>query len=376
MAKAKQITIFELLDLYLTSLGVQKSVLNTALLPSKYEDYYSYLLQNEHNLVAHNKKGSSGGQTHISVSRRNGGGQVFFTDAQYASATPTNTLESTQTFNFFEANIAAMLNRRNTKLSASVIASTPAGTYTTGSSSIISGTGTKWLGIHSGSAQIHLGKNNLDSNEFLDFRLGILLGDYLVFLKNKYTDVVLAVSLPYEFVKKYTVVKPKPIAKSVKQKIKDEDDAADALYISSAGGSSVTPIITSSPQPAPTPKPKKAGKPKYIANPAIGKGALQQAGYICENCGNPTFTARSTGNDFMEPHHLIPISKQGLYVNDIDITQNLICLCPNCHSKIHYGIKSDVEIMLRRFLAARQTDLKNLGGIDIDESTLFAYYNI
>lgn len=377
MAKTKQISIFELLEKYLISIGIPKSVLNVALLPAKYEDYYSYSMQNEHNLVAHNKKGSSSGQTHISASRRNGAGEIFFTNAQYSSyATTGNTLETSQNFIFFEANIAAMLNRRSAKLSSSVIPTTPAGTYTMGSTNTITGTATKWLGSHAGTTQIHLGKNNLDSDEFLDFRLGILLGDYLVFLKDKYADLVLAVSLPYEFVKKYTVVKPKPIAKAVIQKAMDEEDAADAIYISSATGNSITPIVTTSPQPAPVPKAKRAGKPRYSAKPAIGKGALQKAGYICENCGNGTFTARSTGNDFMEPHHLIPISKQGLYSNDIDITPNLICLCPNCHSKIHYGTKSDVTAMLKKFLAARKTDLKNLGGIDIDESTLFAYYQI
>ena len=41
-----------------------------------------------------------------------------------------------------------------------------------------------------------------------------------------------------------------------------------------------------------------------------------------------------------------------------------------------YGLKNDIKTMLRKFLTARQTDLKNLGGIDIDESTLFAYYKL
>lgn len=376
MAKTKSITIFELVEKYLTNIGIPKSILNVALLPSKYENFYSFLLQKEHNLVSHNKVGSSGSQTHISVSRRNGGGQVFFTNAQYSTATKTNTLESAQNMLFFEANIADMLARRTTKISSSVISTSPVGTYAIGSSNIISGTATKWLGIHNGNIQIHLGKNNLDSNEFLDFRLGILLGDFLVFFKNKYSNDVLAISLPYEFVKKYTVVKPKPIAKAIAQKTKEEDNAADALYISSSSGSSVTPIITTGPKPAPTPKPKKPGKPRYTANPGIGKGALQQAGYICENCHNSTFTARSTGNDFMEPHHLIPISKQDLYSNDLDITQNLICLCPNCHSKIHYGLKNEIKIMLQTFLTARQGDLKTLGNIDIDASTLFAHYKV
>ena len=377
MAQKKQLTIYQLLEKYLLSVGIPQSTLNIALLPAKYEDYYSCMMQTEHNLVPHNKRGSSGGQTHISVSRRNGAGEIFFTNPQFASYTVNrNTLETSQDMVFFEANIASMLTRRNTKLSSSVIASPPNGTYNSNSINLIAGTATKWLGSHSGNTQIHLGKTNLDSDVFLDFRLGILLGDYLVFLKEKYNNNVLAVSLPYEFMKKYTVVKPKPIAKTVIQKTKDEDDAADAIYVSSSTRSSITPIITTTPQPAPAPKAKKAGKPRYIANPAKGKGALHNAGYVCENCGNGTFTARSTGHDFMEPHHLIPISKQGLYTQDVDITQNLICLCPNCHSKIHYGVKSDVELMLKQFLAARQNALAVQGGIVIDESTLLAYYNI
>lgn len=77
----------------------------------------------------------------------------------------------------------------------------------------------------------------------------------------------------------------------------------------------------------------------------------------------------------MEPHHLIPISLQGYYKHDIDITSNLICLCPNCHKRIHYGTKDDVKKMLTKFHNARQADLKTCG-IDIDLITLFAYYNI
>ena len=77
----------------------------------------------------------------------------------------------------------------------------------------------------------------------------------------------------------------------------------------------------------------------------------------------------------MEPHHMIPISMQGLYSSDIDITSNLICLCPNCHKRIHLGKKVDVEPMLRKFFADRESDLKTCG-IDIDIYTLLAYYDI
>jgi len=45
----------------------------------------------------------------------------------------------------------------------------------------------------------------------------------------------------------------------------------------------------------------------------------------------------------MEGHHLIPLTvknslffKQKYNIN-LDCTQNLVSLCPNCHQSIHYG---------------------------------------
>ena len=50
------------------------------------------------------------------------------------------------------------------------------GTYITGSANVISGTGTKWLGIHSGNTQIHLGKNNIDSILLFDLVFTLFCG--------------------------------------------------------------------------------------------------------------------------------------------------------------------------------------------------------
>ena len=77
----------------------------------------------------------------------------------------------------------------------------------------------------------------------------------------------------------------------------------------------------------------------------------------------------------MEPHHLIPISAQELYDQRIDITSNIICLCPSCHKMIHLGKREDVVKMLDRFLSDRKSDLSTCG-IDIDINTLLAHYNL
>lgn len=375
MAK-KTVSVFELVEKYLTHIGVPKTVLNTALLPSKYDSVIYCRQQKKSNIVSANKQKLSGNETHIDVAKSVW--HMFFTPTQTTTYLTTyNHCESNQNFLFFEANLEAMLARRTRKASTLIkLTISPKKTYTSSSSNILNDTGRKWIDDQNGITHVHLSKTAFDGDVFYDFRLGLLIDDYLIFLKEKYTDKVLAISIPCEFANRYVITKAKQNMSSLSKLAKDAEQAADAVYVAAMTKTSITPSYSpAAPQPAPAPKRTSKGKPRYIANPSIGKGALARAGYICENCGQGTFTARSTGQNFMEPHHLIPLSRQGYYGSKIDITANLICLCPNCHSKIHYGLKPDIQVMLRTFLAARDADLK-IGGIDIDENTLFAYYNI
>lgn len=376
MAKAT-ITVFELMEKYLVHLGLSKTSIATTLISAKYEDYFMCAKQKKSNVVTKNKNGLSGNETHIAIPKN--AWEVLFTPIQTSAFSTThNTCETDQDFIFFEANIADILNRRAKKLSPQIMPATPIGNYSV-TSSLLTGTGRKWIGEQNGATQVHIAKSTYDSAVFKDFRLGILIDDLLLLFKEKHSAKVLAVAIPYEFAQKYNIKHVKsPQLTANKQKVqKQASTTAHAQYLSSVSSSHVTAQQSPhTPQPAPAPKRASGGKPRYTASPSIGKGALQKAGYICENCGNGTFIARSTGNNFMEPHHLIPISCQGNYSVTIDITSNLICLCPNCHSKIHYGQKTDIEAMLKKFLSLRKTDLKNYGGIDIDEATLLAYYNI
>ncbi len=370
------VTVFELMEKYLLHLGLSKSAIATTLLPARYENYFVCAKQAKSNVVTSNKKGLRGKETHIAIPKK--AWEVFFSSNQ-TSAFPTtrNTCEIDQNFIFFEANIADMLNRRANKISTQIIPVSPQGSYSI-TASLFTGTGRKWIGAQNGATQVHIGKSTYDSAVFKDFRLGILINDLLLLFKEKHSTNVLAMSIPYEFAQKYTLknIKAPQLTTAKYNAQKKTATVVHAQYLSSVSGCATPQLSPNTPQPAPAPKSTSGGKPRYTASPSIGKGALQKAGYICENCGNGTFIARSTGNNFMEPHHLIPISCQSNYPVNIDITSNLICLCPNCHSKIHYGLKSDIEVMLKKFLAQRKTSLKNDGGIDIDEVTLLAYYNI
>lgn len=84
---------------------------------------------------------------------------------------------------------------------------------------------------------------------------------------------------------------------------------------------------------------------------------------------------RALQRQYMEPHHLIPISKQGLFEHGLDVPANIICLCPTCHSRIHYGTKADVKNMVKELLDKRISALAAYG-IEISESELFALYEL
>ena len=70
------------------------------------------------------------------------------------------------------------------------------------------------------------------------------------------------------------------------------------------------------------PNPKKIGSSeKYTTNPRRAKNALVKANFKCElNPAHQTFINKKTGNPYMEAHHLIPMSKQGLFEFDMRLS--------------------------------------------------------
>lgn len=125
-----------------------------------------------------------------------------------------------------------------------------------------------------------------------------------------------------------------------------------------------------------------AGSPKtttttgYQRNKDIALKRMKKASYTCEADGaHVTFISPVTGNNFVEPHHLIPMKAQPDFTNSLDVQENIVVLCPNCHRKIHYGAHRDKEILLKRF----HDDLhEGLGkkGLKITFDFLKTYYNL
>lgn len=88
-----------------------------------------------------------------------------------------------------------------------------------------------------------------------------------------------------------------------------------------------------------------------------------------------TFISAVTNKNFVESHHLIPMSTQSYFEYSIDFADNIISLCPNCHRKIHYGLPSEKRIMITQLFKSRE-DVYNDYGVTMNLKTLLNFYNI
>jgi len=97
--------------------------------------------------------------------------------------------------------------------------------------------------------------------------------------------------------------------------------------------------------------------------------ALILANFQCEiDKNHTTFTSKVTNENYVEGHHLIPISQYAEFKYDVDVRANIVSLCPTCHRKLHSGIKTEVDEMLEKLHLQKNEKLKKVGlGIMIDE---------
>lgn len=91
------------------------------------------------------------------------------------------------------------------------------------------------------------------------------------------------------------------------------------------------------------------------------------ADYKCEiSRDHKSFIAEATGKPYMEAHHAIPMRLQQRFECSLDVYANIVCLCPICHRKIHYGIKEERKKMIRQVYESRGERLIK-SGINLKE---------
>ena len=126
------------------------------------------------------------------------------------------------------------------------------------------------------------------------------------------------------------------------------------------------------------PKKKKApiyskGRKTYLRDRQTALNALAHAEYKCEiDLDHITFKRRKAPDvNYTEPHHLVPMAHSDQFEISLDVEENIVSLCSNCHNHLHYGQGS--EDLLKRLFDERKEDLKR-AGIDISFETLMSMY--
>lgn len=92
------------------------------------------------------------------------------------------------------------------------------------------------------------------------------------------------------------------------------------------------------------PKVKKTGLTGggFQRNPNVAALVLRLADFKCEiNAGHQTFISNAKDKPYVEAHHLIPFGNQGGFPYSLDVTANIVALCPNCHRLLHHGKATD-----------------------------------
>ena len=93
---------------------------------------------------------------------------------------------------------------------------------------------------------------------------------------------------------------------------------------------------------------------QFERSQAIKNQALLQQNYQCFfDKKHITFPTDNYEN-YMEGHHIIPVSRKDSFTQDLDVVENILCLCPVCHRKIHLATNKIKRSMLEKIIERTQ----------------------
>lgn len=89
---------------------------------------------------------------------------------------------------------------------------------------------------------------------------------------------------------------------------------------------------------------------------------IQFADNKCElDNTHESFIAEKDHKPYMEGHHGLPMKLQNKFDHSLDVYANIICLCPLCHRRIHYGLKDERRELISRIYDIRASRLITSG---------------
>jgi 5-methylcytosine-specific restriction protein A len=113
----------------------------------------------------------------------------------------------------------------------------------------------------------------------------------------------------------------------------------------------------------------------YSRSPIVAARAIRAAEFSCEiDPTHKTFISRAKRNQYVEAHHLIPMSQQGLFQTSLDVVENVVALCATCHRMLHFGMDSDRKDILISLLNKRKHKLI-ANSIDVKSTDFLKYYS-
>ncbi len=124
-------------------------------------------------------------------------------------------------------------------------------------------------------------------------------------------------------------------------------------------------------KPETVPKTILSKSGKYQRDIHKSKKSIANSSFKCNLDEKHVSFETKSGKMYMEAHHLIPLSKQKEFSNSLDVDANIICLCPNCHRKLHHG--KDIEKELKVLFEKRKIALSK-SGLSISFEQLLDYY--
>jgi len=114
---------------------------------------------------------------------------------------------------------------------------------------------------------------------------------------------------------------------------------------------------------------------RWVRNSDTSKRAIMDANYMCGfEETHLSFTSNTTGRNYVEAHHLIPMEFQVEFKKSLDVEANIIPLCPLCHKAVHHASFEEKEPIIRALYMARKDRLQNCE-IGIDYKDLISYYD-
>ena len=114
-------------------------------------------------------------------------------------------------------------------------------------------------------------------------------------------------------------------------------------------------------------------------NAAYAKQALVNSNFLCEADSSHYTFMTSKGVPYMEGHHLIPCTAKNAKAfwkregKSIDCVENIVCLCPTCHRRIHFGSEAEKRSIIKLLYNKQHSKLKK-AGLNISEKELIGLY--